>query len=467
MISVPVQIDRLAPTSVRSQIVEAYAHAIRDGQLEAGVALPSVRGLSRRLGISPVTVAAAYRELCEAGLATARPRSGYRVAGAISYSAERPVFQLNRIEPDLRIHPVADCARLISAVAAVDPRCGGYAEYRGEPELRRAIAELDRTLSVEAEPEAGMLITSGAQQALSLLGRSLSGGVVVAVEDPCYPGARLAFSSAGAVLMPVPVGEDGPEEAALRSIAEPGKVAAFYCCPTHANPTGRSWSEAARRRVLCAARQGGTLLVEDDYLGDLDAPGEAPPRLAALAADYPGVRVLRIHTFSKTLMPALRLASVAGEPQLINRLLSLKIADDLGCSAFLQRALARFIASGDYGRHLERVRPRYRQVHDALREAIARVGAGFSFAGGVGGMCMLGQVDPGIDVSRFISECARLGVLLMPGTDYWFNALRGGDSFRMGFGSLAPSEVPAVFAALEKAAGVAAAGGASDKWSLL
>ena len=465
MISVIVQIDRSAATPVRAQIAESYARAIRFGELAPGVALPSVRALSARLGVSPVTIVSAYRELCAAGLAVAVPRSGYRVGGVVTPSDNRRhIFQLNRIEPDLRIHPVVECARLMAELAS-DPGIGGYADYRGEPGLREAVAGLDRELGIESEPEQGLLITSGAQQALSLLGRALPPGSVVAVEDPCYPGARLAFSGAGATLVPFPTGNDGPEESALSVLAEPGRIAAFYCCPTYANPTGRSWSAVARRRVMQAAQRGGCLLIEDDYLGDLDDPRDAPPRLAALAKRYPGVRVVRIHTFSKTLLPALRLASVAGTPELIVRLLSLKVADDLGCSAFLQRALARLIASGEYQRHLARVRPRYRQTREAMCQAIKGIGEGIVFDAIPAGFCLLGRLDRAIDCGRFIAECARREVLLTPGADYWADAAQGADRFRIGFGSLAPEEVASVFSVLEEAA--ASVRHAQGNWSLL
>ena len=455
MSSVIVQIDREAAVPVRSQIADAYAQAIRGGQLKPGAALPSVRALSLRLGISPATAVSAYRELSGQGLATALPRSGFRVAGALPGSAERQVFQLNRIEPDLRIHPVAECARLIAELAATDPGIGGYAEYRGEIGLRRAVADLDRELGIDSDPENGVLITSGAQQALSLLGRSLEKGVQVAVEDPCYPGARLAFSGGGAQLVALRVDGDGPDAAALKILAEPGRIAAFYCCPTHANPTGWSWSEAARRQVMRAAQRGGCLLVEDDYLGDFDDVRQAAPRLAVLAKEYPGVRVVRIHTFSKTLLPALRLAGVAGEPELIARLLSLKVADDLGCSGFLQRALARFIEQGGYYRHLERVRPHYAKVRELLRVTIASMKPGITFDDSPTGFCMLGRLERGIEAGRFIAECERLGVLLTHGADYWMDATQGVDCFRIGFGSLAPEEVPVVIGLMEKAAGAA------------
>ncbi len=452
-----VQIDREASVPVRAQIAGAYAKAIGEGELAAGAALPSVRALSNRLGVSPVTVAAAYRQLCDSGLINAVPRSGFRVAGVKTPpEATRRVFQLNRIEPDLRVHPVAECAHLMAELAAADPAIGGYAEYRGELALRQAIVALDAELGIVSDAAEGVLISAGAQQALTLLGRSLPAGCRVAVEDPCYPGARLAFSGAGASLVPLTLGDDGPDPAALRALANPGEIVAFYCCPSHANPGGRSWSTAARQAVLQAARQGGALLIEDDYLGDLDEPGSAPPRLAALASGYPGVRVVRIHTFSKTLLPALRLASISGEPALIARLLALKVADDLGCSAYLQRTLAAFIERGQYHRHLARVRPRYAAVRETLRGALGALAPAVVFEGPFAGFCMLGRLAPGIDAGRFLAECARLGVLLTPGAEYWFDGRHGHDRFRIGFGSLAAEEVLPVIAVLEQAAVAAA-----------
>ena len=99
---------------------------------------------------------------------------------------------------------------------------------------------------------------------------------------------------------------------ALKSIAVSGTVSVLYCCPTYGNPRGWSWSEQARIRVLEAARAGGFMIIEDDFLGDLDYLAEKPRRLAGHAAEFPDVRVLRIRTFSKCLLPTLRLAGVSG-----------------------------------------------------------------------------------------------------------------------------------------------------------
>ncbi len=472
MYSVTIQIDRESSVPLRTQIANAYAEAIRHGSLVAGQALPSVRALSGRLGISPLTVAAAYRELCSAGLASARPRSGFRVdpvcAPAAAPGLPRTTFLLNRLEPDLRIAPVAQFAQLVAELAAADASLGAYADFRGDLALREAVAQFDggdRGAGIVIEPRRGVLITSGAQQAISLLARVLGAGVCVAVEDPCYPGARLAFSAVGAQVVGVPVGDDGPDDTVLRELLRTHKIAAFYCCPTYANPTGRTWSLAARRRVLEAAQQGGFLVVEDDYLGDLDYLDESPQRLAALAGDYPGARVLRIRTFSKTLLPALRLAAVSADAQLIERLLVHKTGDDLGCSLFLQRALAEFLRGGAYRAHLERVRPRYRELRGVLRAALNRGVPGLAFDDPPAGFCLLGRVAPGIGLHAFVAECAKRGVTISPGSDYWLDRGDGDAVFRIAFSALAPDEVAPVVDVL--AAAAAAAGAPAPDGSLI
>jgi GntR family transcriptional regulator/MocR family aminotransferase len=480
--SVTVQIDHEAKIPVKTQIAEAYAAAIRSGALKPGSALPSIRALSSRLKVSPATVVAAYRELQDRGLALAEPRSAFRVSGITAdsilegnasgsqilnggstvdgaYAPElgsgHGLYALNRIEPDLRVHPAREFARVIAEVASRDPFSGGYEEYRGNAALREAIAAYDRAKGIDSDPVNGMLMTSGAQQALQLLARSFPAGTAVAFEDPCYPGARLAFSGNLARLVPVDSGSDGPEEASLAAVSGPGAVAAFYCCPTYGNPSGRSWSRAARLRVLEAAAKGGFLVIEDDYLGDLDYLDERPDRLSTLAASVPGAKVVRIRTFSKCLLPALRLASVTGEASLVSRLLALKVADDIGCSAFTQRALARFIASGQYEAHLERVRPRYRSTREAVREALCEPIEGLAFDDPPSGLSLLARATGTLHPERFVSECAREGALVSPGGDYWRDGAKGEGYFRICFGSLAPEEAAPAIDTLRRAASAA------------
>lgn len=447
--SVSIQINHKSTTPIRSQIANAYAEAIKDGRLKPGIRLPSIRALAIRLKVSPATIVAAYRELSDAGFALASPRSAFCVAGNQSAApGVRTHLPLNRIEPDLRIHPVEEFMKILGTLASEDLSIGGYEDYRGFAGLRELLADMDRRDGIQSEPGNGMIITSGAQQAIALAARSLGLGAKVAVEDPCYPGARVAFRNAGSELVPVRTSNDGPEPDALKKIAEPGCVAALYCCPTYGNPRGYTWSVESRLRVLEAAKTGGFIIMEDDFLGDLDYLGEKTERLAALARDFPGVRVIRIRTFSKCLLPALRLAEAAGDPEFIAKMLAQKVSDDIGSSAIMQRGLARFIADGRYDAHLVRVRPRYRAAREALRTALSDrllIGSELRFDDPPAGMCLLGHLPRDVELRRFASECAKDGVSIGEGTEYWLDGMTvhnaGCDSFRIGFGSLSPEEI--------------------------
>ena len=455
--SVSIQVNHKSSTPIRTQIAEAYAQSIKEGKLKPGTRLPSIRALAARLKVSPATVVAAYRELSAGGFAFSSPRSAFCVAGNQSGSAGiRAQLPLGRIEPDLRIHPVEEFMKILAPLAVEDLSIGGYEDYRGFAGLRDLLADMDRRDGILSEPGNGMIITSGAQQAIALAARSLGAGARVAVEDPCYPGARVAFRNAGCELVPVSTTNDGPDPDALKRIAAPGSVAAFYCCPTYGNPRGWTWSAESRLRVLEAAKTGGFAILEDDFLGDLDYLGEKPKRLASLAAHFTGVRVIRIRTFSKCLLPALRLAEVSGECDFIAKMLAQKVSDDIGSSAIMQRGLARFIADGRYDAHLVRVRPRYRAAREALRSAFTDrsiIGGDLRFDDPPAGLCLLGYLPKGVELKRFADECAKDGVSIGLGNEYWLDgwtgrsadrvadSTAGCDSFRIGFGSLSPEEV--------------------------
>ncbi len=457
MLSDIVQIDRTSRMPVQSQIADAFADAIVAGKLEGGRKLPSLRSLSARLGISAATAAAAYRNLVDRRLIAAHPRSGFVVSSLAAAlrkagEGERTILPLHRIEPNLRLHPTADFARVSAEVAAMDPEAGGYEDYRGSRALRAMLAELDEADGIPADPEKGILVTAGAQQAIAIIARAAGKGTRVAVEDPTYPGARLAFASAGAELVPVRAATAGPDPAALEKACAAGRFDLFYCCPTYGNPSGRSWDRETRELVLRASARYGFTILEDDYLGDLDYLEEKPPRLAALSASIPGSRVIHIRTFSKCLLPALRVAGVSADERTIAKLLAVKSADDICGSALIQRGLARYLETGAYGAHLRRVRPHYAAVRVALRAALGAASPTLRFDDPPAGLCLLGRLEKGMDLGRFMAECKAQGVSVSPGPDYWQEGSEGALAFRIGFGSLETEEIPRAIHAMEEAA---------------
>ena len=438
MISVPIQLDRSSSQPLHEQISEALEKAIRAGT-PRGERLPSVRGLSRRLKVSPSTVTAAYRTLVSKRLALAAPRSAFIVAADIQKKDAAVELVMDKILPNLKHHPVALFGQLIAEVAAQDDSAGGYEDFRGNGPLREILAELGKETGIRADPRTNLFITAGTQQAITLVAQMMGPGSRVAIEDPTYPGAHLAFQQAGASVIAIPDGEGGPDLQKLADVA--GSIDVFYCCPTYGNPTGRSWDQKTREQVVALAEKKGFLVFEDDYLGDLDYLDERLPRLKALSAK---ARIVHARTFSKCLLPALRIAGITAEPQMIDLMMKKRLAADITGSPFLQRSLALFIERGGYRDHLARVRPFYRSVRESLRKALVGNSGGIRYGNPAGGLSLLAELPSQLDAARFASECQALGVAIAPAADYFANPGQGLSFFRMCFGGIEPEDAPAV-----------------------
>src|SRR5262249_34605870 len=205
-----------------------------------------------------------------------------------------------------------------------------------------------------------VLVTSGAQQAFDLLARVLvtPGRTVVAVEDPGYPPMRVPFAAAGARLVPVPVDAEG-----LMVEHLPPDADVICVGPSHQFPLGVSLSLRRRRALLEFARRRNAVLIEDDYDGEFRFEGS--PLEALRTADSADV-VFYVGTFSKCMLPALRLGFVVAPPWALPALVAAKNCLDWHCPVPIQLAVASFIADGHLARHVRKMRQIYRARRDRL-----------------------------------------------------------------------------------------------------
>src|SRR5690606_26258505 len=178
-------------------------------------------------------------------------------------------------------------------------------------------------------------------------------GDVVAVEEPTYHNVLAALAALGLRAAPVPMRDGAPDLAVLERVLERPEVKLFYTMPTFHNPLGTTTPLAHRRALLALAARVGKPVVEDAYEMDLRFEGSPVPSLAAL--DEHGL-VVQLFSFSKSLFPGARVGSVMARGRLVEAVLALKNASDLGGALLLQAALAELVASGGYDRHLARVR---------------------------------------------------------------------------------------------------------------
>lgn len=314
-----------------------------DGRIALESRLPAERELAARIGLSRTTVTAAYGALREGGFAESLRGSGTRVLlpgcpAAVSLLPEEGLLDLSRATLPAT-HRVADAARIAAAELPGYLGDPGY-QLRGLPELRTAIAERYRERGLATEPE-HILMTNGAQHAISLLARTLvRRGDRALIEQPSYPNAIAAFRGAGARLLPVSVStEHGWDETELLRILREDRPALGYLMPDFQNPTGQTMPRVVRERITAAARRSGTVLIADETTAELNI--DRPDTTLPLAAFGPAVL---IGSVSKVAWGGLRVGWIRAGRTLIRQLADARPASDLGTPILEQLLVTRLLA---------------------------------------------------------------------------------------------------------------------------
>jgi GntR family transcriptional regulator/MocR family aminotransferase len=397
---------------LHAQVLRALKQGIQDGRLAAGSRLPSTRELAAKLGVSRNTVIAAYESLCAEQFAVAKSGSGTRVAArpprppsapppspvqAQSRYAGRvrslPPVTLEKREEGLRWNlqygePMVDVALFTiwrRALIYAAQRTGAHgAPAQGLLELRTQIADhLGKYRGIGCTA-ADVIIVNGTQQAISLAARILvDEGEQVVLEEPHYQLATQAFTAHGAAVQHVAVDDEGIAVDAMPT--EGVKLA--YVTPSHQFPTGRVMSLQRRVAMLERAAAQGFWILEDDYDGEFKLDARPPPALHSLDSNG---RVLYIGTFTKTLLPSIRLGYMIAPEPVRRDLIRAKMLADMRCSAVEQAAVARLISSGAYVRHLKRATLELKKRRRALLAGLqAHCGAFIQIDDGGGGMHLI------------------------------------------------------------------------------
>lgn len=371
------------------QLYQALRERILDGRLQRRTRLPASRDLANLLGISRNTVTRAFDQLYAEGYIEGRIGAGTYVAELSAAtrppltqplaSPQNPALELlqqHHLNPPLSgpprafrvgvpafdLFPFETWARLSARFwRKPSPARLGYGDPAGDWQLRELIAAyLRNSRGLHCDP-AQIVVTSGAQQAISLCAQLLvNPGDRVAVENPGYRAAGHALAIAGAQICGVAVDGEGLNTAALEQIEECRLV---YVTPSHQYPTGVTLSLARRLQLLEWAERNNGLIIEDDYDGEYRYSGTPLAPLAAL--DRQG-RVLYVGTFCKIAFPALRLGYLV-LPVALAEAFSRRRAIDMRHSEIgTQAVMAEFMAAGHFQRHIRRMRTAARSRRDAL-----------------------------------------------------------------------------------------------------
>ncbi|SDP74837.1 2-aminoadipate transaminase [Rhodoferax sp. OV413] len=314
--------------------------------------------------------------------------------------------------PSPKTFPVAEFAAACEKVLREDGKGAlQYAASEGYGPLREIVAA---GLPWNVDP-AQVLITTGSQQGLDLLGKVLiDPGSKVLVETPTYLGALQAFAPMEPKVVSVASDDEGVDLDDLARKADNGRF--LYVLPNFQNPTGRTMTEARRAALVERAAALGLPLVEDNPYGDLwfDAPPPAP-----LTGRNPDGCVY-MGSFSKVLAPGLRLGYVIAPKAMMPKLLQAKQAADLHSPSFNQRMVVAVMQDGFLARHVPTIRALYKSQRDAMLAALAReMPAGVTWNTPDGGMFLWARLPEGVHAVDLLPKAVDKGVAFVPGTAFY------------------------------------------------
>jgi 2-aminoadipate transaminase len=302
-----------------------------------------------------------------------------------------------------------------------------YGATEGYQPLREQLAKFMQSKGVaELAPEQ-LIVTTGSQQALDLLGKCLvDPGSKAIVEGPTFLATIQCFRLYGAELVSAPIDGDGVQVDELERLIQQHRPKFVYLIPTFGNPSGAMLSLARRKRVLELAVQYQTLIVEDDPYGDLYFDAPPPPSLLALSAQVPGSRDWLVHcgSLSKVLSPGLRVGWMVAPPELLARATMCKQFSDAHTSTFAQATAAQYLAAGRMPATLARVREVYgaraRTMGAALR---SELGDAIDFVQPQGGLFVWARLTGAGgklgDGNVFAKRAIEQGVAFVPGAPFY------------------------------------------------
>jgi 2-aminoadipate transaminase len=329
--------------------------------------------------------------------------------------------------PDSAMFDVEGLKEASSKALAEEP--GGALQYgatEGYDPLRAQLSAFMKGKGVEVAPD-GLIVTTGSQQALDLLGKTLiSPGDKVIVEGPTFLATIQCFRLYGAELISAPIDAEGVQVDRLEQLITEHKPKFVYLIPTFGNPSGAMLNLERRKKVLELAVKHGTVIVEDDPYGDLYFGKAPPPSIMSLTAEVPGSRDLVVHcgSLSKVLSPGLRIGWMIAPPELLAKATMCKQFSDAHTSTFAQATAAQYLKSGRMPDTLAHVRQVYAERAAAMGAALKReLGDAIAFTQPGGGLFFWARLTGAngklADANVLAKRAIEKGVAFVPGAPFF------------------------------------------------
>lgn len=457
--SLLLMLDRARPASLQSQLAANFKRLVHTGMLRPGKAVPSSRELARELHVSRNTVVQAYDRLIGEGYLEASARRGLYVSELLEVNSLRKAgpaemadvmassvredsgslhapVPFRPCQPDVRLFPIQLWNRMrAQALRKHGAKLLQYQSHEplGLPALRRSLAGyLQASRGVRCDWRQ-IAITTGSQQALFLLANLLlKPGDSVAMEDPGYLGARLAWQYLRAAIVPVPVDSAGMNF----QNGKHGPVRVMYTTPSRQFPCGSCLSLARRLELVEFAAKKEAWIIEDDYDSEFRYSRAPLPSLQSLDSSQ---RVIYVGSTSKALFPSLRIGYVVLPSALVEKFAELRLAVDEHGPLIDQATLAEFIESGAFYRHIRRARREYSLRMEVFADSTTRLDLPLNFPYTDGGMNAAGFLKNGGEDVEYSRKLKKKGLEVPPLSRYSLRRKSSGLLF--GFTAFEPNVI--------------------------
>lgn len=447
------------------QLFEHIKQLITAGELKPGERLPTVRSLSQTLGINTITVLNAYKQLENNKYVTAKKGSGYYVSdlklqkenmlssSELGMTTDKEVINFASAAPHPSIFPIESFKECINEVLERDRGFAfGYQESSGFRPLRSSIlGYIGNKYGIKAGSEENVLIVSGAQQGIDLIGKVLlNPGDYVIMENPTYDGAVAVFKARGARVVGVSLEESGADITELEKKIRICKPKLIYLMTSYQNPTTVSYSTGRLQQVLALAQRYNVYIVEDDSMSELNFSNQHPPTLKSL--DVENAYIIYLKSFSKILMPGLRAGCMIIPNLLTKEFTKIKHNSDLASSGLIQRALDMYFRTGKWEEHLQYMKEIYRGKYEFMLTQLKRLEKyGVIYGKPDGGLYFWITLPKGLSAMELYNDCRSEGLVLIPSEVFFELDHKNKDrSLRLSFAASSMEEIRQGMDILEK-----------------
>lgn len=460
-----IKLDKNSTQHLYIQLYNQIKSLITQGDITHHTKLPPIRKLSELLGVNNVTIVNAYKLLEQEGYLYKKIGSGtfvqdletkdlenilineeiqsfseklYRTKTTHDGNIQSINFASTAPTPDL--FPVDDFKMVLNEVLDRDKgKAFTYQESEGYYPLRESIKKYIESYGINSSIE-NIQIVSGAQQGIDILSKSLvEYGDIVFTESPTYAGAISAFKSRAARIIDIPIEEDGIDIGALENKLRSFRPKFIYLMPNFQNPTGYSYSDEKKHKLLQLAEQYNTFIVEDDYLSDLSFGGNINSTLKSMDSSN---RVIYIKSFSKIFMPGLRLAFMIIPKSIYRKVSSAKHTSDISTSGLIQRSFDLYLNKGKWQKHIKHMEEIYIKRFDILVQSIGQyMSKEISWYIPNGGLNLWLSLPQGYSANELYKLCIRNQFILVPGSVF-FPDQRDSTYFRISIASVYSKDIP-------------------------